>query len=239
METWIAHAGKLPSVYEGIPRDVCLAPRKKRFRRHQSKDRHGRVTHPESAIPPDAGQQQLRRARLSTVAEQGRRPAPRELSQCHARFPVVNPLTRMTAGTAHSLSDMFRSTGPSAQVRQEPRVPRVKIMRTRTRRWAERPGTRPKVRLLSSIPPEPEEEPSITTASNVTMRASRDRPAPIRNHENRRHPNLVGKKTKTSRPTEQHQNTAHQYRQPERNPPTDGPSAFHKPPHRQSTTQNA
>lgn len=31
------------------------------------------------------------------------------LSQCHARFPVVNPLTRMTAGTAHSLSDMLRS----------------------------------------------------------------------------------------------------------------------------------
>ena len=79
-------------------------------------------------------------------------------SFCHARFPVVNPLTRMTAGTAHNLSDMLRSTDPSAQVRQEPCVPRVKIMRTRTRRWAERPGTRPKVRLLSSIPPGPAEE---------------------------------------------------------------------------------
>ena len=52
------------------------------------------------------------------------------LSQCHARFPVVNPLTRMTAGTAHSLF-LFRSQyapehDPSAQARQEPYVPRVK-----------------------------------------------------------------------------------------------------------------
>lgn len=107
------------------------------------------------------------------------------------------PLTRMTAGTAHSLSDMLQSTDPSAQIHQEPCVPRVKIMRTRTRRWAERPGTRPKVRLLSSIPPRPRGRTKrIITALNATMRASRDRPAPIRNHESRRHPNLVGKKTK-------------------------------------------
>lgn len=76
-ETWIAHAGELPSAYEGIPRDVCLAPRKNDFGAIKAKtvmaERH--IRNPR--YHQDAGQQWLRHARLPTVAEQGRKPAPR------------------------------------------------------------------------------------------------------------------------------------------------------------------
>ena len=141
------------------------------------------------------------------------------LSQCHARFPVVNPLTRMTARTAHSLFD--RS---GALTRQSRSVKNRAFRASKSCAHGQDAGPKdqehdPRFDCLRRYFPDPRKN---QAHNNSLKRYDARKLGPSRPYTQSRkqETSKPSRKEKTSRPTEQHQNTAHQYRQSERNPPT-------------------